>query len=58
VKPVVEKLGGIGRNVAFFDPLAFRSVTDVRYGTSGRNILRGPGTVNSDMAIFRSFPIK
>jgi hypothetical protein len=57
VKTVVEKLGGIGTNVPFFDPLAFRSVTDVRYGTSGRNILRGPGAVNSDISIFRKFPI-
>jgi outer membrane receptor protein involved in Fe transport len=58
VKPVVEQLGGIGRNVPFFDPLAFRAITDVRYGTSGRDILRGPGVVNADLSIFRTFPIK
>jgi hypothetical protein len=57
VKPVVEKLGGIGRNVPFFDPLAFRSITDVRYGSSGRNILRGPGVVNTDFSLFRTFPL-
>jgi outer membrane receptor protein involved in Fe transport len=57
VKTAVEKLGGIGRNVAFFDPLAFRAITDVRYGSSGRNILRGPGVVNADLSIFRTFPI-
>ena len=57
VKPVVEKLGGIGRNVPFFDPLAFRTITDVRYGSSGRDILRGPGVVNSDLSIFRTFPL-
>ena len=57
IKPVVEKLGGIGRNVPFFDPLAFKSITDVRYGTSGRNILRGPGAVNSDISVFRTFPL-
>jgi hypothetical protein len=58
VKPEVEKLGGIGRNVAFYDPLAFRAVTDARYGNSGRNILRGPGVINTDVSLFRSFPIK
>ena len=58
VKATVEQLGGIGRNVPFYDPLAFRAVTQVRYGNTGRNILRGPGVVNSDVAVFRTFPIK
>ncbi|HYI92716.1 MAG TPA: carboxypeptidase regulatory-like domain-containing protein [Bryobacteraceae bacterium] len=58
VLPEVEKLGGIGRNVAFFDPLAFRAVTDRRYGSSGRNILRGPGVINTDLSLFRTFPIR
>jgi hypothetical protein len=53
----VEKLGGIGANVPFFDPLAFRALTAVRYGSSGRNILRGPGAVNADISVFREFPI-
>jgi len=51
----VEKLGGIGTNVPFFDPLAFRAVTAVRYGNTGRNILRGPGVVNMDLGVFRDF---
>ena len=55
VKSAVEQLGGIGRNVPFFDPLAFRAITDVRYGTSGRDILRGPGVVNADISLFRTF---
>jgi hypothetical protein len=58
VKDTVQKLGGIGSNVPFYDPSAFRSITAVRFGTSGRNILRGPGVVNSDLSIFRTFPIK
>jgi hypothetical protein len=57
IKPVVEKLGGVGRNVAFYDPLAFASVTEVRYGTSGRNILRGPGVVNLDAGLARNFSL-
>ena len=58
VLPEVVKLGGIGRNVPFFDPLAFRAVTEQRYGNSGRNILRGPGVINTDLSLFRSFPIR
>ncbi|MGH9628696.1 MAG: TonB-dependent receptor domain-containing protein, partial [Bryobacteraceae bacterium] len=54
----VKKLGDVGRNVAFYDPLAFRAVTDARYGSTGRNILRGPGLINTDLSIYRSFPIK
>ena len=32
-----------------------RPVTDVRFGTSGRNILRGPGVFNLDGSVFRNF---
>jgi hypothetical protein len=55
VKPDVERLGGIGRTTPFFDPVAFAPVTDVRFGTSGRNVLRGPGFVNADIGLFRNF---
>ena len=57
VKPAVEKLGGIGLNVPFYDPMAFASVTQVRYGNSGRNILRGPGVVNLDFGLARNFSL-
>ncbi|MBI3695470.1 MAG: TonB-dependent receptor [Acidobacteria bacterium] len=58
VKPgQVQKLGGIGPGAAFYDPLAFRSVTDVRFGSTGRNILTGPGIVNVNVSLFRSFTI-
>ncbi len=39
----VKKLGDVGVGVPFFDPLAFRQVTEVRCGNVGRNSLRGPG---------------
>ena len=55
VKPDVQKLGGIGPGVRFFDPSAFASVTNAADGTSGRNILRGPGTVNLDVTLARNF---
>jgi hypothetical protein len=55
VKPKVETLGGAGRGASFFDPLAFRAVTQPRFGTAGLNILRGPGVVNLDAGVFRNF---
>ena len=58
VKASVEKLGGIGPGQPFFDPLAFAPVTDARFGTAGFNSLRGPGSVNLDLGLFREFSIK
>jgi hypothetical protein len=55
VKPTVEKLGGIGRNDPYFDPAAFAPVTGARFGSTGRNILRGPGAVHVDLSLFRNF---
>jgi hypothetical protein len=57
VKPVVEKLGGIGAAQPFYDPAAFVAPAGVRFGTTGRNLLRGPGAVNLDLGVFRRFPI-
>jgi hypothetical protein len=53
VKPDVAILGGIGRTNAYFDPLAFRSVTEQRFGTAGFNLLRGPGVASWDLGVFR-----
>lgn len=58
VLPEVKILGGTGPGQSYFDPLAFRSVTDVRYGNSGLNILRGPGVVNLDLGLFREFLVR
>jgi hypothetical protein len=58
VKDEVKILGGTGPGQSYFDPLAFRSVTDVRYGTSGLNILRGPGVTNLDLGLFREFRVR
>jgi hypothetical protein len=57
VLPEVKKLGNIGRGVPFFDPLAFRPVTAVRFGNSGRNTLRGPGFGSVDLGLFRKFQL-
>jgi hypothetical protein len=57
IKPEVEILGGAGRGQSYFDPLAYRAVTDARFGTAGFNSLRGPGIFNLDLGLFREFPI-
>jgi hypothetical protein len=54
VKVDVNKIGSLDE---FYDRSAFTGVTDARFGTSGRNILRGPGAVNIDLSLFRNFPI-
>ncbi len=65
VKPDVVNLGGI-RDTPYYDPTAFAPVSRVPgtnctnldcYGSSGRNILRGPTWVNLDFSLFRNFPI-
>ena len=57
IKPEVAKLGGIGTGNPYYDPTAFASVRDVRFGTSGRNILRAPGVFNTNLSLFRTFPL-
>src|SRR5205814_8938275 len=46
VLPTVQILGGHGPNAPYFNPSAFVPVTAARFGTSGRNIVRGPGFCN------------
>ncbi len=58
VKPEVEILGGHGVGAPYFDPLAFRAVTDVRFGNVGRNTVRGPGVFNLDGSVFRNFKVR
>ena len=41
----------------YFDTSAFARVTEVRFGNVGRNTLRGPGVVNLDMSLFRTFKL-
>lgn len=51
----VRILGGHGIGESYFDPNAFAPVTAVRFGNTGRNILRGPGFFNLDASLFRNF---
>lgn len=58
VGPVV-KLKGIGPGTNYYDPSSFAAVPSgqVRFGTTGRNTLRRPGIVNTDLSIVKGFPI-
>jgi hypothetical protein len=57
ILPTVASLGGIGPGNPYYDPHAFAAVTDVRFGNSGRNILRSPAIFNTNISLFRTFPI-
>jgi hypothetical protein len=43
----------------YFDPTAFAPVpaSQIRFGTVGRNSVRGPGFFNLDASVFRDFKI-
>ncbi len=53
--------GGRGRSAKiheFFNTAAFAQVpADVPYGNASRNIMFGPGTVDTDFSAFKSFPV-
>ena len=57
VKSDVEILGGIGRGNAYFDPLAFKPVTEARFGTAPWSAVRGPGYANWDLGVFRQLEL-
>ena len=42
----------------YYDPSAWAPVTEVRFGNTGRNTVRGPSWTNLDLSLFRRFPIK
>ena len=53
----VNKIGNIGRGSYYYDPASFKAITDVRFGSTGRNIVRGSGVWNTDLMINRKFTI-
>ncbi|MCG6928472.1 MAG: TonB-dependent receptor [Acidobacteria bacterium] len=53
----INQLGGIGSDNPYYDTSAWAPITEVRYGNTGRNTVRGPGWWNIDMGIFRKFPL-
>jgi len=56
VKDTVEIYGAgkPGPQTAYFDVLAFKPVTAVRFGTAKFNSLRGPGVFNLDLSVVKS----
>jgi hypothetical protein len=55
VKSDVTKLGRVEE---YYDASAFARVNAPRFGSTGRNLLRGPGVVNLHMGVFRDFAIR
>ncbi len=49
------RTGGVGRGTTYYNPTAFKPVTDVRFGTTGRNIGRQTGVWNTDLMLNRTF---
>ena len=50
-------LGKVGDDGTWFDTTAFARPTGVRFGNVGRNTMRGPGVVNTDLSLFRTFKL-
>jgi hypothetical protein len=57
VNPNVRRLGFVGSDGTFFDTTAFARPTGARFGNVGRNSMRGPGTVNTDLSLYRTFKV-
>jgi len=57
IKPTVDISGNVGDAGTYFDTSAFARVTEVRFGNVGRNTMRGPGVVNLDLSLFRTFKL-
>ncbi|MBS1872482.1 MAG: TonB-dependent receptor [Acidobacteria bacterium] len=58
----INKLGGIGRGSYYWDPASFKDPAVVspgvaRFGTTGRNLMRGSGAWNTDVMINRTFKV-
>jgi hypothetical protein len=58
INPVVTILGGHDANTPYFDGTAFTNPAVGTLGTTGRNLLRGPGLFNMDENISRTFSFK
>lgn len=42
----------------YFNPAVYSLPPEGTYGATGRNTLRGPGTINTDFSLFKNFAIK
>jgi hypothetical protein len=57
IRPDVQQMGGVGLGAPFYDPAAFTTVRDARFGNMGLNALRGPRLFNMNLGLFRRFSI-
>lgn len=57
IAPVVQT-GLVGSTGQYYSPASFSAPSGPIFGTTGRNILRGPGLWNTDLSIMRIFPIR
>jgi len=53
----VRELGGVGLGAPFYDPSAFATVREVRFGNMGLNALRGPKLFSMNLGVFRTFSV-
>jgi hypothetical protein len=58
INPVVRILGGHDANTPYFDGTAFANPAVGTLGSTGRNLLRGPGFFNMDESVSRTFSFK
>jgi hypothetical protein len=52
-----QAISGTGGTYLYLNPAAFSTVTAVRFGTTGRNSVRGPGLFDLDVSLKREFPL-
>jgi Carboxypeptidase regulatory-like domain len=50
-----NKLRGVGLGAPYYDPTAYKAVTDARFGNMGLNELRGPRYFLMNLGVFRQF---
>jgi hypothetical protein len=58
LNPVVNILGGHDPNTPYFDGSAFGPISTARLGSTGRNLLRGPGVFTMNQSVSKTFAFK
>ncbi|MFN7920968.1 MAG: carboxypeptidase regulatory-like domain-containing protein [Bryobacteraceae bacterium] len=53
----IKLLQQVGPGTNWWDPTSFAAVTQQRFGTTGRNLMRNPGVWNTDLMLSKHFTI-
>jgi hypothetical protein len=53
-----EGFSGNNRSLYWINPNAFAQTGPLQLGTSGRNVIAGPASWNTDLSMFKNFKIK